>query len=70
MFIIFVDLDDPQLASKCLDAIREVEKIQKKLSQYVGFFYAENKIWNSLKQRLGISWDDLPSLAFNMLDQT
>ena len=34
------------------------------------FYYCENEVWKSRKRLMGITWDDLPSLAFNMLDQS
>ena len=68
MFIVFVDFKDQATAKKCQDAIREIEKIEPKYGHLFGFYFADNTTWMQRKKILGITWDELPSMAFNMLD--
>lgn len=35
----------------------------------MGFLYANNNDFYHRKRLLGITWDELPSMAFNMIDQ-
>lgn len=70
MFVAFVDLESKNYAEASQDAIEVLKQIQPRYGHLFGFFYAENEKWGHLKRILGITWDELPALAFNMLDQT
>ena len=68
MFITFVDFEDKKIAKQCYEAVEVMKEIAPKFSKYFGFFYADNKAFSSRKRVLGITWDELPAMAFNMID--
>lgn len=65
MFLVFVDG-----SVKSQKAIEEIQKIQPKYGHILGFYIAHNDDWSHTKRLLGITWEDLPAMAFNMLDKT
>lgn len=71
MFLTFVDFDSNDKVLKASQkAIAEVEKVEKKFGHLFAFFYCPDHTWGEKKRLLGITWDTLPAMAFNMLDQT
>ena len=65
MFLTFVD------GSQASDsAISEIGKIEPKYRNLLSFYIADNQRWSHLKRVLGITWDEVPSMAFHMLDKT
>lgn len=47
-----------------------MEDVEKKYGKYYGFWYCNNTQWEGQKHLFGITWPDLPSMAFNMMDKT
>ena len=44
-----------------------VKEISPKYSHLIGFFYVNNTLFWHRKRVLGVTWDELPSMAFNFL---
>ena len=68
MFVVFVDYRDQKYADKCFKAAKELQKVAPKYSNYFGFFEVDNNLFMHRKRVLGITWDELPAMAFNMID--
>ena len=45
-----------------------MKQIYPKYLHLIGFFYVNNDYFRDRKRVLGITWDELPSMAFNMID--
>ena len=69
MFLCFVDWDNPKHLKEAQSAKRVMNELSEKYGDYLGFFMANNTQYWRRKRILGITWDDLPSMAFNMVDQ-
>ena len=69
MFVTFVDYNDPQYSKACFKAVQEITKVAEKFKNYFGFFVADNDSYIKRKRVLGVTWDELPAMAFNMIDQ-
>ena len=65
--ILFVDLSSKKYAQKSTEAIQELKKIAPVFEDHFKVFYVNDD--NVQKRLLGITWDELPALAFNSLDQ-
>lgn len=68
MFLTFVDFDDPKYSKASHEAVEVVKLVAPKFSSYFGFMYVNNTQFALKKRVLGITWDELPAMAFNMLD--
>ena len=44
-----------------------MKEVAPKYSHILGFFYVNNTSFNHKKRILGVTWDELPAMAFNML---
>jgi len=44
------------------------ESIAPKYSQYIGLMYADTRRYAGKRMMLGVTWDDVPALAFSMTD--
>ena len=68
MFLAFVDFEDPQYEKACYRAVEVLKEVAPKFSHFLGFFYANNTLFKHKKRVLGVNWDELPAMAFNMVD--
>jgi hypothetical protein len=50
-----------------LRAVEVLKEVAPKYSHILGFFYVNNTNFIHRKRVLGVIWDELPSMAFNML---
>jgi len=64
----FTNFEDPVVAQKSTDLIKKLEVLAGKFKERFLFFWTDEK--DSLDQRriLGITWDELPSMALNSVD--
>lgn len=67
MFLTFVDFENQQYSSSCYQALEVLKEVAPKYSHILGFFYVNNTVMLPRKRILGITWDELPSMAFNFL---
>lgn len=67
MFLAFVDFVDPKYSKDSFHAVEVLKEISPKYSHLVGFFYVNNTLMWQRKRVLGVTWDELPAMAFNML---
>lgn len=68
MFLTFVDFENKKVSKDCYKALEVIKEIAPKYSHLIGFYYVNNTIFWQRKRVLGVTWDDLPSMAFNMID--
>lgn len=68
MFLTFVDFDNPQYAKASYEAVEVIKQVAPKFSPYFGFMYVNNTAFAHRKRVLGVTWDELPAMAFNMID--
>jgi hypothetical protein len=68
MFLVFVDFEDKRYANKSYNAVEVIKEIAPKYMHLMGFFYVNNSYFQQRKRVLGVTWDELPSMAFNMVD--
>jgi hypothetical protein len=68
MFLTFVDFDDKRYAKKSYQAVEAVKQIAPKFSHIFGLMYVNNTVFAHRKRVLGVTWDELPAMAFNMID--
>src|SRR4051794_31643161 len=68
MFLTFVDFEDPKYGKACIKAVEVVKQVAPKFSHIMGFFYVNNTAFYHRKRILGVTWEELPSMAFNMVD--
>lgn len=69
MFLTFVDFEDQRYAAESHRAVEVIKQVQEKFGHVLGFFYVDNRQFLQKKRILGITWDELPAMAFNMVDQ-
>ena len=72
MFLVFVDFDSPdkEVRERSQYAVEEMGHVEEQFGKFFAFYYCHNNYWSTKKRLFGITWDTLPSMAFNMLDQT
>lgn len=72
MFLAFVDFEnqDPKVVKESQLAVKVMEEVEQKFGKYYGFWYCNNSQWESQKHVFGITWPELPAMAFNMMDKT
>lgn len=68
MFLCFVDFNDPKWAKKSYHAVSVLEEIAPKYRHLIGIYYVNNTIFWQRKRVLGVTWDELPSMAFNLIE--
>lgn len=68
MFLLFVDFNDNRYAKDCYRAVEILREIAPKYQHLMGFFYVNNTFFQQRKRMLGVTWEELPSMAFNMVD--
>ena len=68
MFLVFVDFDDNRYSKKSAQAMEVIKEIAPKYSHVLGFLQVNNTQYAGRKRILGITWDELPAMAFNMFD--
>ncbi len=69
MFLIFVDFEDSRYSKASYKALEVIKQVAEKFGHVLGFMYVSNKQFFVKRRILGITWEELPSMAFNMLDQ-
>lgn len=69
MFLTFVDFEDPKYSKACYEAVEVIKQVAPKFSPFVGLLYVNNTVFAQRKRVLGVTWDELPAMAFNMIDQ-
>lgn len=67
MFLAFVNFDDERYAKDSYKAVEVLKEIAPKYNHLVSFFYVNNTYFWQRKRTLGVTWDELPAMAFNML---
>lgn len=67
MFLAFVDFEDERYQKESYKAVEVLREIAPKYSHLVSFFYVNNTYFWQRKRVLGVTWDELPAMAFNML---
>ena len=67
MFVLFVDFNDPRYRAECYRALEVLKEAAPKYSHLIGFFQVNNTNFWQRKRILGVTWDELPAMAFNML---
>lgn len=67
MFLAFVNFDDERYAKDSYNAVEVLREIAPKYIHLVSFFYVNNTYFWQRKRTLGVTWDELPAMAFNML---
>ena len=67
MFLAFVDFEDERYQKDSYKAVEVLREIAPKYSHLVSFFYVNNTYFWQRKRVLGVTWDELPAMAFNML---
>lgn len=68
MFLTFVDFEDQRYSKECYRAVEVIKQVAPKFSHIMGFLYVNNTAFLHRKRILGVTWDELPSMAFNMVD--
>ncbi|CDW89510.1 UNKNOWN [Stylonychia lemnae] len=68
MFLTFVDFEDQRYSKACYKAVEVMRQVAPKFSHIMGFLYVNNTQFYLRKRVLGVTWDELPSMAFNMID--
>lgn len=68
MFIAFVDLADPRYSEDSYNALEVLKEVAPKYSHLVQFFHVNNTLMWQRKRILGVTWDELPAMAFNFLN--
>ena len=68
MFLTFVDFEDQRYAKACYKAVEVMRQVAPKFSHIMGFLYVNNTSFYHRKRVLGVTWDELPAMAFNMID--
>mmetsp|Transcript_4711 Transcript_4711/g.4394 ORF Transcript_4711/g.4394 Transcript_4711/m.4394 type:complete len:149 (+) Transcript_4711:879-1325(+) len=69
MFLTFVDFDDKRYAKASYKAVEVMKQVAPKFGHLMGLMYCNNTQFQQRKRVLGITWDELPAMAFNTLDQ-
>lgn len=67
-FYVFVDFENPKQAKACAKAVEVIKQVAPKFSHVIGFFQVNNTQFQNRKRILGVTWDELPAMAFNMID--
>jgi hypothetical protein len=67
MFLTFVDFEDPRYSRESYRAVEVMKEVAPKYSHLINFFYVNNTHFWQRKRVLGVTWDELPSMAFNMI---
>ncbi len=67
MFIAFVDFEDQKWSKDSYKAVQVLKEAAPKYSHILGFFYVNNTVFQHRKRVLGVTWDELPSMAFNFI---
>lgn len=67
MFLAFVDFEDPKWSKESYRAVEVLKEVSPKYSHLLGFYYVNNTLMWQRKRVLGVTWDELPAMAFNML---
>ena len=65
MFLAFIDFVDPRWSSASHSAVQVLREVAPKYSHVLGFFYVNNTAFWQRKRVLGVTWDELPAMAFN-----
>lgn len=68
MFIAFVDLVDPRYQKDSFHCVEVLREVAPKYSHLVQFFHVNNTLMWQRKRILGVTWDELPAMAFNFLN--
>lgn len=67
MFIVFIDLQDPRYNKESYKAVQVIKEVAPKYSHLISFFHVNNTLMWQRKRVLGVTWDELPAMAFNMM---
>jgi len=67
MFLCFVDFVDPRYSKASYAAVESLKEVAPKYSHIIGFFHVNNTNMWQRKRVLGVTWDELPAMAFNMM---
>lgn len=67
-FYVFVDFENPKYAKASAKAVEVIKQVAPKFSHVIGFFHVNNTQFQNRKRILGVTWDELPAMAFNMID--
>lgn len=67
-FLAFVDFEDPRYSKASFQAVEVLREIAPKYSHIVNFFHVNNTLMWHRKRVLGVTWDELPAMAFNIIN--
>lgn len=66
MFVAFVDFKHPQYGQKCKEVVANLAEISPVYEMHFKVFFSDD---NHIQRRLlGVTWEELPALAFNTLE--
>ena len=66
MFIAFVDFKHPKYGEKCKEVVRNLAEVTPVFEMHFKVFYSDD---DTIQRRLlGVTWPELPALAFNTLE--
>ena len=67
MFVAFVDFQHPQYGQKCKEVVATLAEVTPVYEMHFKVFYSDQDF--AQRRLLGVTWEELPALAFNTLEQ-
>jgi hypothetical protein len=70
VFMIFCDFKDPIVAAKSDKLMKTMDEIGRIFEPHFKIFWTDDPIHVNSRRALGVTWDELPAMAFNTLDSS